>query len=441
MHPNRNMVPVTLRSGPAVASRNYKEKTKPVPPAPAAVVFPSRDKSPSVKARGRRLRTAVGKVVDSGKHRALAMCSHGLVNRAAGVDVYKHAESRDVRLYGVHRCKNDMACPTCAYEASCSDRAELAAGLVAMRELGRVFFITYTVHHTKHDDVVALTDALMRARQAMRNSKGFKALKRRLDHVGAVRNLELTYHNYNGWHPHIHELFFCIRDVEADELRPVLAELWQAACAKVGLVASLDRGVTLGDSSWTHTDYLSKIGHERAWDLDRELAMSQNKKGRGRATRYPFDFLEMYLNPRSAREQAFAADRYREYVAATAGHHHVRWSSGLRGFLNSELPEWSEPVEADERLYQLFGNLSAPLWDRVRAVDGINQFLELCESEDTFAGVLAWVESLPEPSPAVAAEVARFDGTASELANSLAESFAADMAEWRRARDEPDVPV
>lgn len=50
-----------------------------------------------------------------------------------------------------------------------------------------------------------------------------------------IRSLEVT-HGENGWHPHTHELFFVLDDIDEDKFASDVRSMWWNFCLSVGLV-------------------------------------------------------------------------------------------------------------------------------------------------------------------------------------------------------------
>jgi len=186
--------------------------------------------------------------------------------------------------------------------------------------------ISFTLRHNRREPLHETLKILMDAWRKMTSCRRWTTLKQRGHLMGYVRSLEVTWGQSNGWHPHLHVLFFltpeaCISTFYKD------ARGWWETCVK-------DAG---GDSVWEHAckltvcdgsvaEYITKWGHEpkeetrerlNNWGKAKELTRGIVKRGKvGHIT--PFDMLELYLlNGEVA--PAFWAKLIREYTEAIKG--------------------------------------------------------------------------------------------------------------------------
>lgn len=280
-------------------------------------------------------------------------CSRNRVGKA-GAEIWRATESGRTRLHQVAVCGSVWTCPVCSRRIGLERQRHLAAayGLVVDGGngcgRGDAVMVTLTIRHGVGDDLARLFQAIKAADGLQQKTYIYKRLvgyrrtvnKRKvavpseLGYVGRVSATEVT-HGRNGWHPHLHQLWFFNRRLTAGELERLRAELfsvWRDACLAVGLPAPLEfskgrraLGVDVR-RALSASEYLTKFGRERSWSVERELVSAHTKRARGGRT--PFQLLADY-----ARGDRAAGGLFRVYAEATLGGHQLQWSKGLKRLL------------------------------------------------------------------------------------------------------------
>ena len=145
------------------------------------------------------------------------LCGSRLINQH---DVRIESNGEESRFSGIARCHSAWACPTCTAKVMARKGTDIACLIDALAkwEKQKAFMVTFTLPHTQYmtcSEVYSLLLAtwrmFTRAKQA-KNSEGkslgsYAAWRThfKIDHF--VRAYEFT-HGENGWHPHIHVLYF-----------------------------------------------------------------------------------------------------------------------------------------------------------------------------------------------------------------------------------------
>jgi len=96
-------------------------------------------------------------------------------------------------------------------------RGQQVSAAVAKYGQARVRLLTVTIRHHQGQALKPLADGLQRAYSAMQRGTPWKRWKAHVGLEHTVRGWEVT-HGANGWHPHIHSLFFFERSGEALDL-------------------------------------------------------------------------------------------------------------------------------------------------------------------------------------------------------------------------------
>lgn len=171
--------------------------------------------------------------------------------------------------------------------------------------------------------------------------------------IGFVRGLEVTEGSKghgNGWHPHLHVLWFvstAIVDVEGGEkeypekLRKEIWPRWERALEKLGGSALEDYGLKVVTGDTYTAEYIAKYGREpreKRWSVEREIAKSNVKVAREDG-RTPFALLE---DAQSGDIEA--ALLFQEFAEAIKGRSQLHWSKGLKELLNVEVLSDKEAI-------------------------------------------------------------------------------------------------
>lgn len=277
----------------------------------------------------------------------VAHCRWQALGSYAGVHF---SEEGRAYLSGLVTCGSVWACPMCAALIQEGRRKEIAQAMAWAYEPAQNFqpvMVTFTFPHKDWQSLQELIQRQAKAYELLRKGAKWDRFKQSLGYQGLIRSLELT-HGKNGWHPHTHELWFVSSQVEADQLRGRLTELWESACVRAGLldmgdvVAMYNFGLHAVDvKGWcSDSDYLAKQDDSRHWGVDREMAKATSKAGSAKG-RHPFGLL---ADAKTGDRQA--GEKYLEYIEAMKGKRQLFWSHGLKARVGIE--EQSDEEIADE---------------------------------------------------------------------------------------------
>ncbi len=261
-------------------------------------------------------------------------------------------------LAGVRRCGSVWHCPYCAAKIARSRALELRRAVDAALARGwHVTLATWTIGHGATDELPELLGQLTGAMRRWRGGRSWKALAEQVGYVGSVRNLECTWGEGSGWHPHSHGLLITRDRLVGSRVAVELGARWAAAVAAEGGYASDVYGLRLDDAERAVAGYLAKADGEvedgveasaefsagrRSWAAPEELAFSHLKVARSPVRLNAWGLAAAF---RETGDQALG-DRFIEYAAAFHGRRHLYWSRGLRDVL--ELGEELTDVQLAE---------------------------------------------------------------------------------------------
>lgn len=252
---------------------------------------------------------------------------------AKTVNVLKSEQHNKCHYGNLVICGRVWDCPVCAAKISERRRQELTKAITQHSDnKGSVLLVTLTYPHKREDDLQELLSKQKKASVYFYGHRNYKELKKRYMKIGRVRALEVNHGEANGWHPHIHELWFLKLNLHDYEiLKSEILELWVKACERHGLgTPSEEHGVDVRGGEYA-AKYVSKMGTEdkkHKWGIEDEITKAHAKKGR-MGSRSPFQLLDDYIDGDKRSGALFA-----EYSKAFHGKQQLAWSKGLKSLFD-----------------------------------------------------------------------------------------------------------
>lgn len=272
-------------------------------------------------------------------------------------------------------CGSVWTCPVCG--AKISERRKTEIEHVAQVHLdagGHLYMVTLTFAHQRTDDLKAMIGdskartGLRGALARFRNARGYKANAEMIGLVGLIRNLEVTHSNRNGWHPHLHELWFVPRKLSRQELRFLSSEIfsvWRRSCVAVGLGEPNRKHGVKVDLALNPAEYLQKWGREQSWGIGSELTKSHLKHSKDAKGATPFDLLRAVSGDNANYTKAHATGLFRQYAKAFFGARQCFWTPGLKEAFGVEEMTDEELAEAEEQDAKELCTIDKDEWRRV----------------------------------------------------------------------------
>ena len=327
----------------------------------------------------------------------VAACLRDLNPMAVSVEMLHNPEHQVAHYSGLVICGSVWLCPLCAAKISERRREELMRAIAShIAGQGAVYMATYTISHTRYDDLARLLHAFLRARKRLKQGKYAQGRKRGASVVGTISVLETTWSSLNHWHPHVHELIFTLHQQDAPAMLRYEAEsrtAWRQAAQREGLSMN-DHGYRLDRTFGAVADYIAKFGREPVgtpWGVEAEMTKGHLKRGRGPLEHLtPFGVLYQVYQGREDLIPVF-----KEYARHFKGRHQLTWSAGLRKrLLGDEREKTDEELATEEREEAvLLGRLTRRQWRIVLANDVRGELLEVAHSGD-WRQVIAFLASL-----------------------------------------------
>ena len=330
-----------------------------------------------------------------------AKCAH--VTRGSGVGVHLATEQKSAFYSGLVTCGSVWSCPVCAAKVQERRREEIAAAIEWAYKSGlQPVMVTLTFPHRSWHSLRDLLKRQADALQKMRNGAPWGRVKAWAGYRGLIRALEVT-HGQNGWHPHVHEIWFVRSDLDAAELLAKVLARWQAVCIRAGLLDPTDQAQVQAfqehavdvKGNCSASDYLAKQDDSRHWGADREMAKASTKAGRAKG-QHPFGLLA------DARTSTRSARLFVAYSLAMRGKRQLFWSPGLKDLVGLREISDEQLAEEQREAADELGRLDAEDWHTVRQAGARAAVLDAAEGGGWLA-VQALIEAL------VRAEIQRLE--------------------------------
>lgn len=293
--------------------------------------------------RRHALRRAAAELVPDQR---VAKC--GTVPTGDLVHVVHHAAGEGSASFsGLQTCGSVWACPCCASKVTERRREELQTAITEWESRGgRIVMVTFTVRHNRRMSLADVVGGLMAARRRMLQGRAAQAFDASWAIAGRIRAVEVT-HGQNGWHPHLHELWFIGGGVAVAELVPAIKARWSAMVQAVGLDSVNQHGCSVCLAEWSAGEYVAKFGRDREvepWGVACEMVKANIKSGREQS-RTPMGLLAAY----AWEDDLQAAALWIEYAREFKGRRQLSWSRGLRELLGMVEDKSDEELAAEER--------------------------------------------------------------------------------------------
>ncbi len=317
------------------------------------------------------LQKSMAKVVP--KHR-VSKCFRVVQDKNKSLTVYKSNNFNSLSVSNLQTCGSVWDCPVCAAKITERRRKEVNQAIDAHKlGGGSVSFVTRTVPHTKDDSLLDMRNKFRKADSLMKGHSSYKSLAKRLGVIGSIKVYEVTVGEFNGWHLHVHEIFFHSKDAPFDGeavttnpdyaaflemFRAGLYARWKVDAVKAGFnEPSEEHGLQVQNGDFA-ADYFAKWGVESSssWDASSELTKAHIKKSKKGFS--PFDLLRCF---RDTGDESLIPI-LREYSESMFGQQQLIWSRGLKALFAIKDISDDELVEELDDDAEEIGVLSPDQW-------------------------------------------------------------------------------
>lgn len=339
--------------------------------------------------------------------------------------------SRVAGFGGLQTCGSTWSCPVCSAKIAAERQSEVEQAVRSWTsDGGGVIYATFTMRHHAHNSLASVWDALSTAWNGVTSgaawigdqecsglgvpvSRVVKSGKRKGQRVTEtrvpwVRVVEVT-NGANGWHVHIHCLFFIARPVQdatADEWVTPMWTRWENSLISNGYPAperwvGLDVQAVNGDTELiadAFGRYFTKNTYDGAAATALEMTRADLKDSR-HGNRTPFQILKSVYDTGDAGDLA----TWHEWERGSKGRRQMTWSVGARVLLGLvEEERTDEEIAADDHGGEIVAWLSKETYAHLVARRGRRaQLLAHLEEHGAF-GFLTYMHDnglVPDPPP------------------------------------------
>lgn len=280
-----------------------------------------------------RLQTVAAKLLPEMR---VANCYRRISDTGSMVEIRYNEADKRAFYHGLMTCGSVWTCPVCSAKITEVRRQELTQAVDTWQsDGGSLFMVTITLQHERGDELKSLLVALKDSWRKLKSGRVWRRMRERYGIKHYVSSTEVTYGD-NGWHPHIHSLFFSTlpeSEFDKDALQAELTERYNALLDKHGRYASDYYGIDVRLGDEFAGSYAAKYG------LERELTKSIGKNGKSGCS--PFGLLERY---QAGDKQA--GELFKEYAHTLFGARQLSWSHGARAALGLAVEQADEDIAA-----------------------------------------------------------------------------------------------
>jgi hypothetical protein len=282
----------------------------------------------NMKNAGKKLKTQ--HEIESNKNTRHTFC--GLASNKEFVNILEqnsptqeNPSKKSYHFNGLTSCKSIWRCPSCNLKLLKGRATEVYQLTSAHQKQNyEIGFVTLTIKHNIKDSLKTSLNKLGDQYRKFQRHTHFSTLKKDLL-LGQIKSTEITYSTRNGWHPHLHIIYFYkssdINQIQKEQQK--LIQNW--ANYTDGKLISQNQQI--GYSSTKLAKYITK------WDIVQELTNDFSKKAKGLK---PFELLSIIAKnqhqfPNKNLEASLQQTKslWLEYVEATKGKRRITTSPKL----------------------------------------------------------------------------------------------------------------
>ncbi|WAC02513.1 protein rep [Lacinutrix neustonica] len=257
--------------------------------------------------------------VNSGKKPNIEFCGKNIKYQTEAVELVLNDKKLPC-FRNLAMCGLVWRCPICSMKILQGRSEQLSDILIEHEKTGnKTGFITLTIPHTKKDTLKETLDKINDNYRRFQQTRWFRNHKKNI--IGQVKALEITYTNQNGWHPHLHILYF-YKTHNVNQIQSFQKELvskWVDFRDNNARLVGQDYQLCYNNSI---DSYVSK------WDIIKEVTAVNVKKSKGFT---PFQALKRLVikDYSNFNQRFFLVERFREYSETTKGKHRLSISPNL----------------------------------------------------------------------------------------------------------------
>lgn len=303
----------------------------------------------------------------------VSKCGCVVQSKSKGVSVFKSKKHSTISCSNLQTCSSVWLDPVCASKITEKRRVEVKQAIEKHQaNCGSISLVTRTVPHTKNDSLLSLRNRFRDADKFMKKEYQYEKMRSRFNVDGDIKVFELTVTWLNGWHLHIHEVYFHDADAfegEALESNPAYVsflkdfeqtyyDVWRDSATKAGFdEPSRKHGLQVQNGDFA-AEYIAKWGKEpeSKWGLDAEMTKQHIKSSKKGYT--PWELIRFYRDTGDER----LVPIIQEYGHSMFGQRQLMWSKGLKKKFGIGEKSDEELVDELDDVAEELGVLSPVQW-------------------------------------------------------------------------------
>lgn len=285
-------------------------------------------------------------------------------------------------IAGLETCGSVWSCPCCSAKIAHGRSLEMEDAITRWADEGNsLALLTLTIKHRHGQKLEDLWDAVSRAWRRFVSARAYKQARASFGVLGYHRTTEVKI-GENGWHVHLHVLYFVKGRPgtdSAEDFGGKLVSMWTQAVDIVGYSAlpfGQDWKVLAGSAAAlagvagyvTKGVYVARPRATSARSLALEVSRGDLKTDARKASRTPFELLDTIVQSVLATGEVPSKDAklWREWERASRGRRQQVWSRGLRSALELDEELTDEELASLERANgEPLVRISSREWRRV----------------------------------------------------------------------------
>jgi len=245
---------------------------------------------------------------------------------------------------------------------------------------------TLTLQHFAGDRLDPLIKALKKSWKDTKTGRRWVSFKEDFGIKHVITSMEVRASVKRGWHPHLHVLFLCASEVDANRFKNQLTAIYTGKLAKNGGYASRYHGIEVTSGNEGISSYLAK------WDFGSELLSGNSKNGRKSGS-----FNAWNLAVLAEEGDTWARDKFKEYAQGTYGKKAITYSKGTKKELGitdkfkvEELSEGDLQLKFEEEVIAV---ITRPDWNTIQRSGRVGEVLYVADNQGK-AGVMKLLQHL-----------------------------------------------
>jgi hypothetical protein len=308
----------------------------------------------------------------------VSFCTRRVIPYREGVKILYNNKYKKAHYGNLMVCGSVWTCPVCASKISERRKSELIQGF--NNWTGGLIMVTLTIRHNKKDKLAESLAVIDRAYKLLTHGRKWQEFKKEFGIVGSVSNLEITYSENNGWHPHKHIVYLVKNKCNVNSFDRILSARWidylkvSGGSGLSGIAMKCEEVTSKKDRVAEYISAHEKEPKKELWTIESELTKAYYKSSSSF-----WSFLDDWIMDVTTFKEK--QKLIKEYAACTRGRRSVVFSRGLRDMLNiGQDKNDLEISQEQEENSELLITLAREIWKEVVKKNKRGELLKVASS-------------------------------------------------------------